>query len=152
MKKIGLYFLGIVLMTTVFVACQKPKGFDYRDIKNFRIDKLGFDNSAIAMDLVYYNPNNFGVNLKKVDCDIWVDDNYVGKFLLDTLMFIPKKAEFTLPARMKVDMRNLFKNSLNVLFANEVTLKAKGTTRVGKGGIFITVPFNYTGKHKVDFM
>jgi LEA14-like dessication related protein len=102
------------------------------------------------MDLVYFNPNNFGVNLKNVDCDIYLDNTYVGKFLLDTLMHIPKSAEFTLPASMDVDMRNIFKNTFNVLFSREVLIGAKGTTRVGKGGVYVTIPFNYQGRHKVE--
>lgn len=150
MRKYLLYTTAVAATCISLISCQKPKAFDYRDVRNFSINKLGFDKSAISMDLVYFNPNNFGVNLRKVDCDIWVDDNYVGKFNLDTLLFIPKKAEFTLPAHINVDMRNLFKNTLNILFAKEVNVRAKGTTRVGKGGIFINVPFDYKGKHEVD--
>jgi hypothetical protein len=47
------------------------------------------------MDLVYYNPNGFGVDLRKVDCDVYVDNTYLGKFQLDTLMHIPRRSEFT---------------------------------------------------------
>jgi len=51
---------------------------------------------------------------------------------------------------MDVDMRNIFKNTLSVLFSREVLIGAKGTTRIGKGGIFVTIPFNYEGRHKVE--
>ncbi|WP_207493551.1 LEA type 2 family protein [Aridibaculum aurantiacum] len=143
--------LPLLLLTFLsFTACKKPQGFDYRDIKNFRVSNWGFNKLTVAMDLLYFNPNNFGVTLKKVDCDIYLDNTYVGKFLLDTTMVIPRNAEFTLPASMDVDMKNIFKNSLNVLFSNEVLVAAKGTTRVGKSGVFINVPFNYEGRHKVD--
>jgi hypothetical protein len=91
------YLAGILLLFTLATACSKPQSFDYRDIRNFRIIKPGFDRSTISMDLVYFNPNNFGVQLKHVDCDVYVDKNYLGKFVLDTLMFIPKKSEFVLP-------------------------------------------------------
>jgi hypothetical protein len=52
---------------------------------------------------------------------------------------------------MQVDMKGLFKNSLSILFNKEVTLGAKGTTRVGKGGFYVTIPFNYQGKQKINF-
>ncbi len=103
------------------------------------------------MDLVFFNPNNYGVNLKNVNCDIFIDSNYLGKFTLDTLMHIPKSSEFNLPATMEVDMKNLFKNSLSVLFSKEVLVGARGTSRVGKGGFYVTVPFNYEGKQKINF-
>jgi len=141
-----LYFSLIILA----IGCTKPQSLDYRDIRNFNVEKFGFDKSTISMDLVYYNPNNFGVQLRKVDCDIYINDQFLGKYLLDTSMSIPKKTEFTLPSRMEVDMKNAFKNSLSVLFSNEVLVKVKGTTRVGKGGIFLNVPVNYEGRHKFE--
>ena len=102
------------------------------------------------MDLVYYNPNGFGVDLKKVDCDVYVDNSYLGKFQLDTLMHIQRRAEFTLPSKILVDMKSVLKNGLNLLFSQEVLINVKGTTRVGKAGIFATVPFNYEARHKLS--
>ena len=142
--------VAILLLFVVLISCSKPQAFDYRDIRNVRIVKPGFDRSTIAMDLVYFNPNNFGVQLKHVDCDVYVDKNYLGKFVLDTLMYIPKKSEFALPSQLEVDMKNIFKNGLNALFGTELLLEVKGSTRVGKGGIFINVPFDYSGRHKVE--
>jgi LEA14-like dessication related protein len=133
------------------LSCKKPQGFDYRDMKNFKVNNLGFEKSTVSADLIYYNPNNFGVDLSKVDCDMYLDNNFLGRFTLDTLMHIPRNAEFTVPAHVDVDMRNIFKNALNVFFSREVLVGAKGTTRVGKGGVFITIPFNYEGRHKIDF-
>lgn len=142
-----LLYLVIVLFAA---ACAKPQGFDYRDIRNFKIEKLGFDKSTVSMDLVYYNPNNFGVQLRKVDCDVYVNEKFMGKYLLDTVMTIPKKSEFTLPSRMQVDMKNAFKNTVSVLFSKDVLVKVKGTTRVGKGSLFINVPVNYEGRHEFE--
>lgn len=147
MKKLLPYCFMMVLLA---FSCSKPQGFEYRDMKNFQVTNWGFDKSTVSMDLVYFNPNSMGVDLKHVDCDIYLDNNYVGKFLLDTIMHISRNSEFSIPARMEVDMKNIFKNSLNVLFSKEVLVGVKGSTRVGKGGIFINVPFNYEGRHKVD--
>jgi LEA14-like dessication related protein len=148
-KKMRLTTLLLTVALLTF-SCKKPQGFEYRDLKNFKVSNWGFDKSRVSMDIVYFNPNSFGVELRKVDADIYINNNYVGKFLLDTLMRIDKRSEFALPANIDVDMKNIFKNSLNVLFSKEVLVGAKGSTRVGKSGIFITVPFNYEGRHKVD--
>lgn len=142
--------LLVLPLAVLCFSCKKPTAFDYRDVRNIRVDNLGLNTSRVSMDLVYYNPNNFGVNLKNVNCDIYIDSNYLGKFVLDTLMHIPKASEFTLPASMQVNMKGLFKNSINLLFNNEVTIAAKGTSRVGKGGFYVTVPFNYQGKQKIN--
>lgn len=102
------------------------------------------------MDFIFFNPNKFPVDLKNVDCDVYLDSNYVGKFLLDTMMRIPEAAEFALPASLDVDMKNVLKNSINLLISNEVLIGAKGSTRVGRGGIYVTIPFQYQGKQKLN--
>lgn len=102
------------------------------------------------MDFVFFNPNNYGVNLKNVDCDVYLDSNFVGKFLLDTSMHIPQSSEFILPATFDVDMKNVLRNSASLLLTNEVLIGARGTTRVGKGGIYVTIPFHYQGKQALN--
>jgi len=138
----------ILLVMVAFISCKKPESFEYRDLKNFKVDSLGFENSAISMDLVYFNPNNYGVDLKNIDCDVYVEHNYLGKYVLDTTMHIAKRSEFVVPSKMQVNMKNLFKNTLTSLFTKELLLEVKGTTRVGKAGIYITVPFSYSGRHE----
>jgi LEA14-like dessication related protein len=139
-----------ILFLVLFFSCKKPTAFDYREVKNIRVNNLGLNTSAVSMDLVFYNPNNFGVNLTNVKCDISLDSNYLGTFVLDTVMNIPKVSEFTLPASMEVNMKGILKSSLTLLFNNEVTIGAKGTSRVGKGGFYVTIPFNYVGKQKIN--
>lgn len=143
--------VALALSVVVMGACKRPQGFEYRDTKNFRIDKLGFDRSTVMMDLVYFNPNNFGVNLKHVECDVYINHSYLGKYTLDTLMHIDRKSEFVLPSRMEVDMKNVFKNTMSVFFNSEVLVEVKGNTRLGKAGIFINVPFDYSGRQKIQF-
>ena len=138
------------LLLLLLASCSKPQGFDYRDVKNVKVTTMGFDKTTLAMDLVYYNPNGFGVDLKKVDCDVYVDNTYLGKFQLDTLMHIPRRSEFSLPSKIMVDMKSVLKNSINLLLSQEVLINVKGTTRVGKAGFYTNVPFNYEARHKLS--
>ena len=142
-----LLFLTLML---VLNSCKKPQAFIYRDLRNFKIDNIGLAKSRVFMNFIFFNPNNYGVDLKKVDCDLYVDSSYVGKFLLDTTMHIPKNAEFALPASFDVEMMNILKNAADVLTGNELLIGAQGTTRVGKGGIYVTIPFRYEGKQKLN--
>lgn len=135
----------------ILLACGKPQAFEYRDLKNFRIDSAGFTSSIVKMDLVYFNPNNFGVDLKNIDCDVYLNQNFVGHYNLDTNMYIAKRSEFYVPSRMAVDMKNLIKNSLVSLFSPDVLLDVKGTVRLGKSGINMTVPFHYSGRQSISF-
>ena len=140
----------LALVVAIFVSgCKKPMGFEYRGINNVQLENVSLDKSTVILDMLYYNPNSFGVNLKHVDCDVYVDRSFIGKYTLDTLMHIDRKASFTIPTRMEVNMRNLLKGGLFALLGQKVQINVKGSTRVGKGGIFINVPFDFTGKYDI---
>jgi len=142
-----LIIFGVVIGISA-AGCNKPQSFEYRGMENFKIDSIGLVNSRISLDLVYFNPNNFGVDLKNVNCDIYINHNYLGKYVLDTLMHISKRSEFSIPSGMQVDMKNIFKNAFGALFSNQVLVEIRGTTRIGKAGIFVTFPFNYSAMEK----
>ncbi len=127
-----------------FAACKKPQSFEYRGMQNLKVDSVGLVSSKISLELVYFNPNSFGVDLKNVNCDVYINHNYLGRYVLDTTMHIAKRSEFVIPSSMNVDMKNVFRNALNAFLSNQVLVELKGSTRVGKSGIFITVPFTYS--------
>ena len=148
MKKLLTFLLAIFILSSY--SCKKPLGFQYRDVKNFHLENFGLKKSRVSMDFVFFNPNGFPVNLKKIDCDVFVDSSYIGKFLLDTTIHISRTSEFTLPVNMDVEMKNIMKTSFNALINSEVLLGARGTTRVGRSGLYVTIPFRYEGKQKLN--
>jgi LEA14-like dessication related protein len=132
----------------LLISCSAPKELEYRDFKNFTIEKIGFSSSAIKMDLIYYNPNNFGLELNKLDLDIFLNNNYLGKTSQDYQISIPRREEFSIPIKIDVDMKNLLKNGLTTFLNNEVMIKVTGTIRVGKLNVFKSFPVNYEGKQQ----
>ena len=120
----------------------------YRETRNFKVDKLGLATSTLKTDLVFFNPNNFGLQLNKFDLDVYVDNNFLGHTSHDQLVSIPKKAEFSIPVKMEVDMKNLLKNRINAIFSKEVVLKVDGTIKIGKGRISKSFPIQYESKQK----
>ncbi len=92
---------------------------------------------------MYFNPNNFGLQLKRTDLDIFIDSIYVGHTAQEYQVNIPRKEIFSLPLSIEVDMKNLFKNGLNLLLKNKVMVKATGSVKVGKANVFMNFPVNY---------
>jgi len=119
-------------------------------MQHLKVDSIGLVSSRISLELVYFNPNNFGVDLRNVNCDVYINHNYLGKYLLDTTMHIAKRSEFIIPSFMQVDMKNVFRNALGTFLSSQVLVELKGSTRVGKSGIFITVPFTYSAMEKLS--
>jgi LEA14-like dessication related protein len=135
----------IILMN----SCGGIKDLEFKEYKNFNIEKVGFSKTTVSVDLVYYNPNTFGLVLKNTDLDIYINDNLLGNSTQDVQIQILKKQQFTLPLKIDVDMRNVLKNSLTTLLSKEVTIKATGKIKVGKANIYKTLPFEYSTKQEI---
>jgi len=135
----------------VFCACNKPQSPEFRAIEHVKLAKADFDQSIITMDINMYNPNNFAVSLKKVDCDISMNQIYVSKFLLDTLLYIPAKSVFIIPGKLNIDTRKVFSNGLTLLFNRDVVINANGTCKAGRNGIYLTIPVKYETSLHINF-
>ena len=140
------YFF-ISLLTLVLISCSAPKALVYTDYKNFEIESFGFSSSQVKLDLEYFNPNNFGLQLKRTELDIFINDNFLGRSYSDTLINIPRRDTFLLPIKFHVDMQNVFKNAFNTLAGNEVSIKVTGRLKLGKANVFMSMPVNYETKH-----
>ena len=132
----------------MLISCSSPKALVYNDYKNFRIEKLGFSNTLVKLDLEYVNPNNFGLQLRNSELDIFINNNFLGHSSSDTLINIPRRDTFLLPINFAVDMQNIFKNTFNTFYGNEVLIKVTGKLKLGKANVFISMPVNYEGKYK----
>ena len=143
--------LCILLLTILLISCHSPQAPEYRTFKNFSIDNPGFASTTLKMDLVYFNPNDFGLDLSTTDLDIFIDSNYLGKTIQEVPVTIPRRSEFSIPIKIDLDMKNLMKNSFVTLFSKEVTIKIIGNIRIGKLNVFKTFPVNYEGKQHLSF-
>ena len=146
-KLIGNSILTLLLIVIGFISsCSSPKALEYRNFNNFNVEKAGFSSSSISMDLVYFNPNSFSIQLKNADLDIYINDNFVGHTSQEYQITIPRNEEFALPVKIDVDMQHLFKNAFSTLFQKEVLIKLKGSIKIGKRNLFIKFPVNYEAK------
>src|SRR5215212_9054466 len=72
----------IVLMS----SCSSSKNVsepEFRDISNIRLVKVGLLQTTAGADLVYYNPNDFGIQLADAKGDVYIDNLFFGRFELD---------------------------------------------------------------------
>ena len=141
-------FLRTLVIVLMMLGCSTPRELVYQDYKNFHLEKMGFTTSRVSLDLQYYNPNNFGLQLRRTDLDIYINNNFLGHSSHDTLINIARRDTFLLPIKFDTDMKNIFKNAFNTVMGNEVTVKVTGKVKVGKANVFMSFPINYEGKHK----
>jgi LEA14-like dessication related protein len=135
----------------LLAACQSSpvKEPVFIESKNFRVGKLGLQKSTVNMTLDYFNPNGFALTLENADLEVYVENKYVGKTILNERISIPAKDTFSIPVKIDVEMKNLVSNLMMVGLNEDVELKLKGTARLKKAGIGITLPIDYAGRHKL---
>ena len=143
MRRNFLYFLFVGF---AFMSCSTPKALEYISYNNFTIEKLGFDYSTVNLDLKYFNPNNFRMQLRNTNLDVFVNGKLFGHSSTDTLIHIPKRDTFTLPIKFNVNMQNVYQNALNTLLGKQVLIKVTGKVKVGKANVFMYFPVNYESK------
>lgn len=143
--------LLLVLTTVLLTSCQSPKDLEFRDFNGLSLDKAGFSASALKINLVYYNPNNFGLEVNRTELDIYIDSNYLGHSSQLLQVAVPKRDIFTIPLRIDVDMKNLLKNGLIAMMNKEVAVRAVGFVKLGKGGVYKNFKVDYTSMQQFSY-
>ena len=145
MKTVYALFIIISTLLILFMtSCHEPKSLEFREFNNLKVDKLSFAGAGLTVDLVYYNPNNFGLQLNRTDLDVYVDSTFLGHSSQDIQVDIPKRNIFTIPLKLNLDVKNLLKNGITSLFNKNVAVRVLGSVKVGKAGIYKSFPVDYT--------
>lgn len=139
--KIGVFGVVLLLMMS---SCQSPKDLVFREYNGLALDKMGFTASTLKVNLVYYNPNNFGMDLKRTELDIFLDSTFLGHSSQELQVAIPRRDVFTIPLVVQLDMKNMFKNGMIAYLNKQVAVRCIGTVKVGKGGVYKNIKVDYT--------
>jgi LEA14-like dessication related protein len=131
-------------------ACNTIKPFEVKSYQNFQIEKLGFNKSNLKIDLEIYNPNVVGLELNRTTMDIFINGQLLGRTDQPFQVKVPRRNKFLLPVSIEIDMKNILKHATATLFNKEVTIRAIGTVRAGKGRVLKTIPFDYTSKQQLS--
>ncbi|MEP7377351.1 MAG: LEA type 2 family protein [Chitinophagaceae bacterium] len=140
--------LSIVLLTSCGTSNIKEP--EYREISEIKLIEVGLLQSTAGIDLVYYNPNNFGVQLSEARGDVYVDNAYLGRFDLGEKVQVRKRSEFIVPAIVKLDMIGAIKNQQEILKKKEVLVRVEGMARVKKAGISRDIPLKFEGMQNIE--
>ena len=125
------------------VSCRAPKDLEFKEFKNISLENVGFTAASLKVDLIFYNPNNFRLEFKQTDLDIFIDSTLLGHSSQDVQVTMPKRQDFLIPLKVDLDMKNLLKNGLAGAFNKQVLIKVVGKVKVGKGGVFKNFDVNY---------
>jgi len=141
------FLLGFVLVSCNNGNVKQP---EYRDIQNIRIAEVGVLQTTAVVDLIYYNPNNFGLTLNEARGDVYVDVTYLGRFSLEDKVHVGRRSEFLIPAQIKLDNIGAWKNHRDIYKKKEAKVRIEGFATVSKAGIRKDVPIKYEGIQNIE--
>ena len=145
---ISTLFIGLIILSSCGSANVKEP--EYRDIREVRLIELGVLQSTAGIDLVYYNPNNFNVQLAEARGDVYIDNIYFGRLGLGEKVQVKKNSEFIVPAIIKVDMIGAAKNQRELFKKKEALVRIEGMARVTKSGLSREVPIKYERMQNIE--
>lgn len=145
MKHIPLYFMLIIsTLMLQSASCTKVKELDYKGIKRTELQTLSLKNAALRIELAYYNPNKFGLDVKETNLSIYLNNKFVAIADQPQKTQVPREAEFTFPIVAHFDPLKVIGTAISSIFSKSNKLTIQGTAKVGKGGIYIKLPVNIT--------
>jgi LEA14-like dessication related protein len=149
MKKV---LLALSIVSLFFASCKSGnvKEPEYRNITNIRLVELGILQSTAGVDLIYYNPNNFGVQLSEARGDVYLDNSFLGQFSLGDKVQVGKHSEFIVPALIKVDMIGALKNQKDLLKKKEAMIRIDGFATVKKAGFTRQIPLKFERMENIE--
>jgi len=143
----------LAIATILLTACgsnSNVKEPEYRDIRDIHLVEAGILNSTAGLDVVYFNPNNFGLTLSEARGDIYIDNEFLGRFELDHKVSVKRNSEFIVPALIKVDMISAIKNHRDLIKKKEALVRIEGSARVNKAGFSKDVPLKFESMQNIE--
>ncbi len=147
MKQLSTAVLFFLLFLT---ACSEPQSLEFKGLQDIQLDKLTMGKNKLKANIKYYNPNNFSMVLKQIDCKVLMNNGQFTTLKLDTNFSIPAQKEFLLPALFEFQMSDLVKNSMELLFNKPIKLNIIGNATLSKGMFTKTVPIAFETTQKLN--
>jgi len=141
---------GLLFVIVLLTACSDPQSFEFKGLQDIQLEKLTMGKNTIRANVKYYNPNDFSLVLKQIDCKVLLNNGKFTQLKLDTNFTIPPKKDFLLPAQFEFQMSDLVKNSMELLLNKPVKLNITGNVTVSKGIFTKTVPIAYETTQKLN--
>lgn len=138
--KVAFFALAIML----FSSCNDIKEVEYKGIKSTKLQSISLNQADIRINIEYFNPNNFGVDVKETNLSVYLNDRFLGLADQPEKTQIAKNASFIFPVVAHFDPLKALGSAFKGLFNKKNKITLQGTAKVGKGGVYIKVPINIT--------
>lgn len=136
-------------------ACKISESPQFNSINNLSITDLGLSNISISSNANFFNPNDIGITLKKVELSLFVNGKPIGSVNQIKSTKIRSRSDFAIPLSISVVQGNLLSaigglsGAFGALLGKEMDVEYRGRITISKFWIPFTIPVNYKMKYKL---
>jgi LEA14-like dessication related protein len=134
MKRIFKSLLFVTTLLFMLTSCFSYKELELGDVSDVKVKKVGNGGIEIQAGIRIKNSNNYKIKVKKIDADLFVNGQKVGKMNLSKKVILLRKSDQVQSFAVNTQLSNLIAAMPSLLFGGEINLQMKGYI---KGKVFI---------------
>ncbi|HCN28320.1 MAG TPA: hypothetical protein DIT64_06025 [Verrucomicrobiales bacterium] len=136
---------ALFLVGAVLASCSPYQEVELHEVT--RVEVLGLSNQhlALRLDARVENPNGFRIHVEEPEVDLFLNDRFVGKAVLDSALVLDRRRTAVYPVYLHADLQegSLFAVLLTGALQGEMRLGAKGTVAGRSGALRKRFPFEW---------
>lgn len=137
----------IFLIGGLLTSCGFDEPVVFRGVKSVRVMGITDGKLNLQVQALFYNPNNIGGKLKRVDLAVRMDDEVLANVVQKENFRINRESEFLVPFTAQVSMEQLKQgflgNIMAILGRRKLNLHFVGDIKVSSYGISRKVPVDF---------
>ncbi len=136
----------LCLLSALFLLLQSAgcgsdvKELEYKGVEKTELKSLSLNQAAIQVNLRYFNPNRFGIDVKETNLNLYLNDRFVAVADQPNKTQIPRESDFIFPIVAHFDPIKVLGPALTSIFNKKNKIGIQGSAKLGKGGVYIKVP------------
>lgn len=128
----------VVLVPALLVGCASYEDVILEAVDEVSITSMDAQGIAIRAVLRVHNPNNFKITVQDPDVDLFINDAFIGKALLDSAVDLSPRSTEHVVIPMHAQLQGagipLLLFGLGAALGGEMRLRVEGTV-VGRAGL-----------------
>jgi LEA14-like dessication related protein len=131
------------LLAVLLTACSPFDEVELRDIRSMEVLRMDGRQIAVRVDVQVLNPNGYRISVEDPDVDLFLNDTFVGKGLLDSTLVLERRSDQVYPVYLHADLAGgpLMMVMLGGALTGQVKLGVKGTVLARSGMLRKRFPF-----------
>ena len=143
---------AFLLLPCLFGSCLSFQEVTFNGITDVAVDRVDQNGIVARVTVALDNPNGFRIHVIDPKVDLYLNDVYVGRAVMDSSLVLEKKVkkEYPIPMHATFDAKGAALGAvLTAALTGKATLKAKGTV-VGRA-FLLRKRFPFEEEHELEW-